>query len=166
MRRTFAAILILLCAGVRLEARDHSLLVRWPDLAPQVNGMKISTVLQDGSRVEGRAISVEPEALIVMVARSSSQAYGKGKSTLPRTSVSSIRVSHTGWKWKVIGPIAGFVGMGALGGAVGNRVDRGGFIFSDGAAVGALAGMVTGIVAGALIGRWADHHYVTITIAP
>jgi hypothetical protein len=75
-------------------------------------------------------------------------------------------VGHTGWKWKVIGPIVGFVGMGALGAAIGNTVDRGGVIVSDGAAVGALVGMVSGIVGGALIGRWVDHHYTTIKIAP
>src|SRR5262249_44059519 len=149
-------------AGVSLQARGKNIVVRWPDLATYVNGMKISTVLEDGSRIEGRAISVEPEALVVMVTKSSTRTYVQGRALLPRASLSVVRVSRTGWKWKVIGPIVGFFGIGGLGAAVGNTVDRTGFIISDGAAVGALVGMATGIVSGALIGRWADHHYTTI----
>jgi hypothetical protein len=126
--------------------------------------MKISTVLEDGSRVEGRAVSVEPEALVVMVTKSSNRAYVQGRTSLPRTALSVIRVGHTGWKWKVIGPMVGFFGVGGLGALVGNSIDPGGFIVSDGAAVGALVGMATGIASGALIGRWADHHYTTINI--
>jgi hypothetical protein len=65
-------------------ARDNPIVVRWSELAPHVNGMKISTVLQDGSRVEGRAVSVEPEALVVTITKSSNQAHAPGRALLPR----------------------------------------------------------------------------------
>src|SRR5689334_14601126 len=121
MLRVLAATLLWLCSSGPAAARDNPMVVRWSDLAPHVNGMKISTVLTDGSRIEGRAVSVESEALVVTVTKTSNRAaYAPGRALLPRTSLSTIRVGHTGWKWKVIGPIVGFVGMGAVGAAIGN----------------------------------------------
>ena len=166
MRTALVATFILLCSGASSEARDKKVPLRWDDLAPYVNGKKMSAVLADGTRVEGRAISVEPDGLAVMVARSSDKARFQGKSLLPRSSLSTIRTGHTGWKWKVIGPIAGFFGLGTLGAFLGDRADPDGFIISNGAAIGILAGVAIGVTAGVLIGRWADHHYTTIEIVP
>jgi hypothetical protein len=153
-----------LCVIVPANARDKDLFVQWPDLKAYVNGMKISTTLADGAHIEARAIAVEPDGLSVIVRKSSGRAYTSGSSLLPRTSLSTIRVQRTGWKWKVICPVMGFFGMGVLGGVVGGRVDRGGFIISNGAAAGIFAGMATGITCGLLVGRQADHHYTTIKI--
>ena len=166
MRRIVTLTLLWIGSGLLGEARDNNLAVRWADLPEHINGLKISTLLEDGSRIDARAISVEPEALLVTVSRSSNPIYGKGTARLPRTSLSTLRVQHTGWKWKVICPIVGFVGLGALGVVAGGHFDRGGFIVSNGEAVGALVGMAAGVTGGVLIGRWADRHYVTIQIIP
>jgi ABC-type dipeptide/oligopeptide/nickel transport system permease component len=67
----------------------------------------------------------------------------------------------------VIGPVAGFFGLGALGAFLGARADPNHFIImSNGTAIGILAGVAIGVTAGVLIGRWADHHYTTIEIVP
>ena len=166
MRKRLLASVVCLCWALSVKAGDKTLLVKWPDLAPHVNGMNIRTVLADGTRVEGRAISVEPAGLSVIVAKSSGRAQLAGNSLLPRNAVASVRVRRTGWKWKVICPLVGFVAMGTLGGVVGGRVDRGALILSNGAAAGILAGMATGAGGGVLVGRWADHHDTTIKIAP
>lgn len=164
MLRAFVGAVVLLSAGVPAFAGDPVVRVPWGELAPRVNGMQFSTVLGNSARIEGRAISVEPEALLAIVKKSSDRARYQGQCSLPRAEISSVRVRHTGWKWKVISPIVGFVALGALGGFVGRSVDRPSWIISNGAAYGILAGMATGVTSGVLIGRWADRHYTTIQI--
>lgn len=160
MRSTIALILLLLNPGSRLQAGNKDAAVAWTELASQVHGRKFATVLDDGTKVEGRVISVEPDALAVKVRKSSGNVYPKGRGLLPRAKLSSIDVQQTGKKWKIIDPIVGCAGVGVLGGVVG--VARGGPL---GAGAGLLGGMVVGGVLGEFVGIHEDRHMVTIRIA-
>jgi hypothetical protein len=161
MRRALSAGLLCLWLSGTVEARDRKIVVAWSELAAQVNGKRFSTVLKDGSCVEGRAISVEPESLAVKISKSSSAVHVRGKGSLPRASLSSIQVRRSGWKWKAILPFVGAAGIGAVGGMVGAM--RGSL---EGAAVGIVSGMGVGAAVGVLGGWSADHYYVTVDIAP
>lgn len=160
MRIATAVVLLSLCPGSRLSAGEKGAAVGWTELATYVNGMKFATVLEDGTKVEGRAISVVPEGLAVNVSKSSGKLYGKGRAMLPRVMLSSIDVLKSGKKFKIIDPIVGCAGVGVLGGVVG--VARGGPL---GAGAGLLGGMVVGGVIGELVGIHEDHYKVTIRIA-
>jgi len=163
--RTFAASLLLTAfLGVEAQAADRQMALNWADLAPVIMSRTISTTLNDGATLKGRVMSVRPEGLLVEVQKTSDPTRFTGTATIPRNFLSTVRVSRPGWKWRVIGPIAGLLGGAALGGALGNKVDSAGFIISDGAAEGIVIGGIGGAGLGYLAGHFADRHTVVIQI--
>jgi hypothetical protein len=164
-RRLAAGLLIILCLGAEARAADRQLRVNWTELAPNVTGRRILTVLTDGVMLEGKVAALKPEALVLEVKKTSDPIRFRGTADVPRELVSTLRVSRPGWKWRVIGPLTGFIGGGLAGGAIGGRVNPGGgFIISDGAATGITYGALGGAGLGYFAGHFADRHTTIIQI--
>jgi hypothetical protein len=164
MKAAPVAVLTLLLSSAPSPAADNIVRVRWGELSAHVVGRKISTVLTDGASVEGRVTAVQPEALALRVTKTSDPRRFSKDAQLPRSSLTVVQVRRDGWKWKVIAPIVGVIGLAVAGGAIGGHIDSDGFIISNGAAIGVVVGAAVGATAGYFIGRAADHHTRTVEI--
>jgi hypothetical protein len=158
------SLLVTAFAGVEAQAADRQRALNWADLAPVIMSRTISTTLNDGATLKGRVMSVRPEGLLVEVQKTSDPTRFTGTATIPRNLLSTVRVSQSGWKWRVIGSVTGLLGGAALGGALGNKADSAGFIISDGAAKGIAIGGIGGAGLGYLVGHFADRRTVLIQI--
>lgn len=156
--------LLILGFGSVAQGADRTIRANWAQLGAQVIGRKISTVLTDSTLVEGKVVSVEPGALVMTVSKTSAPARFAKTASVPRALVSTLRVSRPGWKWRVIGPVAGFLSGAVAGGLIGDKINPEGFIISDGAATGATVGGIVGAVAGYIIGHFADRHTTVIFV--
>ena len=90
--------------------------ISWEELSALVIDRKISTTLPDGTRLEGEALAVRPEALVLDVHKTSNKRlHPKGQTELPRTAVSEVRVI------RLRGPVMRIIGgiLGGIGGAFG-----------------------------------------------
>ncbi len=85
--------------------------IAWKGLAAVV-GHRVKIVMPDGARVEGKALSVEVDALAVDIGTTSNPSiYPKGKFLVPRATLKTVDVSHPTKKWRVLCTSVG----GALG---------------------------------------------------
>ena len=67
--------------------------ISWEELSALVIDRKISTTLPDGTRLEGEALAVRPEALVLDVQKTSNKKlHPKGQTAVPRPAVSEVRV--------------------------------------------------------------------------
>ena len=99
---------LLLCAVVAKAAED--LQVRWSELGPLITGEEISLVLPAGVRVQGMVVAVTPEALDLLIKKTSDRrAYPKMQTAIPRSSISAIELRKMRRQMgRVIGTIGGF----------------------------------------------------------
>lgn len=91
--------------------------ITWEELPALVIDRKISTTLPDGTRLEGEALAVRPEALVLDVYKTSNkQLHPKGQTEVPRAAVGEVRVI------RVRGPVMRIVLgiLGGIGGAYGS----------------------------------------------
>jgi len=93
----------------------HQTQITWNELGILVVGQQISTVLPDGTRLQGEALAVRPESLLLDVHKSSKKKlHGVGQSEIPRTAIGEIRVIRPqGAAMRVLGGV-----LGAAGGAL------------------------------------------------
>jgi hypothetical protein len=165
--RTFiASFLLALAASSGAEAGQKSLALKWSEAPARITGKHVRAVLTDGVRLEGRAISVGAESLMIDVRKSSDPARLHHRASVRRTQLAVLEIRKSGWVWKVAAPVLGCLSFGLAGAAIGNKIDPHGFIISDGAAAGAAVGMATGIGVGLIVGTFADRHYVLVEIVP
>jgi hypothetical protein len=162
--RVAAALSIAFGLVPALRAGERNVRLPWAELGPAVSGRKISTILSDGTSLSGKVIAIKPEAMVVHMGKTSDPGRFHGDAEVPRALVSALRVSKPGWKWRVILPLTCAVGFAAAGGAIGGRVDPGGFIISDGAANGIAVGLVTGAATGYVAGHFADKHTLIVEV--
>jgi hypothetical protein len=137
--------------------------LQWGDLAGMITGQKVSTVLPDATRLEGKVLAVEPQALVLNLTKTSDRrAYPKGQASIPRASVSVLRLSKPGGHvWQIVGGILGsFAGL-FVGGLVGAWA---------GGDEGMLAGLGVGAVAGGVGGWWggriSDRRVMVLEVVP
>jgi len=164
LRSTIAGLSILLTMNVEVRADDGLVRVDWMQLGPHVTGRKVATVLADGTTVKGRVMAVKPDALAIRIGQTSAPTKFRDTAEVPRTQLTSFRVSRPGWKWRVIIPIAGFAAGALMGGLIGDRVDPHGFLISDGAATGVAFGAIGGGALGYVVGHFADRHTTVVEI--
>lgn len=150
-----------LCAAEKKPPDERKFRLQWGDLAPLVAGNKISTVLTTGDRVEGKAVTVKPHALLLVITKSSDRsAYPKGEGMLPRTLLTELRVTKTtGYTWKIVGTVIG-AGIGI---AIGAPV----LAIAGSEAAGIGAALLAGCPGLGFLAGWATDRKVTvITIVP
>lgn len=165
MRTLIISAILVLLAPAGIEAGQKTLALRWSELPAQIAGKQIKVVLTDGVRLEGRAISVGADSVAIDVTKSSDPARLRNTASVRRPELAILEVRKSGWRWKVVAPVLGFLSFGAAGAAIGKQIDPG-FIISDGAVTGAAVGALTGIGTGLVVGWLADRHYMKIEIAP
>ncbi len=128
---------------------------------------KAMLALRSGAIVEGQIQGMHSDELVLQVSKSSEKkAYPKGRLSLPRDSVLTIRLTRNkSAKGRVIGTIAGIVGGSAIAGAVAlSQPDDGSA--GDAARVGVLGLWVGTGVAGYYLGRSMDRETTLIRVLP
>jgi hypothetical protein len=161
IRRLAAAALLLNIAAMAAVREIES---SWANLNLLIVSKRIALVLPSGASVEGTVGELQPEGLVMMVAKTSdAQANPKGKATIPRASVSTIQLLEMRPTYRIIGTVLGVaVGLAV---AVGIAVTNGFFAqTTKGQAVGETAAIVGFPVLGFLLGRSLDRKVTRITV--
>ena len=127
-----------------------------------VIGHTVSITMPGGAVVTGKAASVESDALVLSVAKTTDRnAYPKGLLRVPRATLHTLEMLKTGWVYRAVltplGTIVGLVcGIGAGYGSQGSGKQAA-------AVVGPWA---AGIAGGYLLGNSADRHWTSVEIHP
>jgi len=150
-------------------AASDQIQVSWSELPGLIVGKEISLVLPDTTHVQGMALAVHADALILDVEKTSdSRSHPKGQASIPRSSVSVIERKERNAKiGAMVGSLVGGLGGAALGGRAawssGSRCGPG--TCGTAVVVGVLAGGGGGGVLGYFAGRHFDHNVTLIRVA-
>ncbi len=166
MRKTHS-IGIILMLGLPLAclaARNQNMELAWSDLESRIHGKTVALLLPDGTRIQGTVQSVESEALVMDVHKSSSRAlHPKGRTSIPRRSAGTLELHERRTKWQVLGPAVGAVpGIALCAGVVKYANNEGGM----NGALSAICAVPLGLGAGLgyLGGRAADKQVTYIKV--
>jgi hypothetical protein len=143
--------------------------LKWSELGSLISGHTVELTLPGGAKVKGDVAAVREDALAIDVRKTSdAKAYPRGGTTIPRASVTTLRLERSRGRWgRILGSVGGVVAGAALGGYVANAAtDPRDFQNIGTVAVGALAGGVAGSLAGYQLGRIADRKVIVIRIVP
>jgi hypothetical protein len=103
---SFTLVVALLLTASQIPAgagERKNLRLPWSELSPAVADRKIAMVLSSGTAVEGRVLGVEPDALRLHVTwTTDSKVVRKGKTSIPRSSVSVIRMGRYSKRWRLL----------------------------------------------------------------
>ena len=90
--------------------------MRWGELGPFIARGRLTTVLPDGTVLQGRTLSVDLDALVINVSKSSDKrAYPKGRTSIPRGQVETLSIRRTEGKLgRILLTPAGFFGGAGL----------------------------------------------------
>jgi hypothetical protein len=135
-----------------------------PETGRSLGRGKAMLVLPNGAVVEGQILEVRNDELVLKVSKSSDQkAYPKGRLSIPRSAVSTIRLTQTkGSAGRIIGTLAGIFGGAGIGTVIAlNNEEPGG-----GARAGVAALWVGTTLAGYYLGRSFDRKTIIIEVLP
>ncbi len=110
---TLGNVLFLLVA-FPCSAWPKELRLTWSELAPFILRQDVALVLPNGAFIEGNAVAVRSDALVIHVRRTTNaKAYPKGQNDIPRGSVAFLRVTEIrGTAGRLLGGMAGaFLGL-------------------------------------------------------
>jgi hypothetical protein len=128
-----------------------------------VRGRNIAITLPSGIHLKGRVTSVEADALMLDVGKTSNmRAYPKGRAVVPRPEVSQFTLARKeGHTWSAVGAsIGGSIGAGVAAGLVQVVQDDERRVVGAALAVGIPAAI------GFALGWGADHEYVNVIVVP
>jgi hypothetical protein len=161
-KRSLAVLSVLLVSGASVFAGStDQRQITWNDLS-MILQKKLQIVMPDGTRIEGKALAVETDALALQVTKTTNaNAYPSGTLLVPRATLKAFDIQRPSYYWRVIGVFVGSVG-GAVAG-VGIGATHFGRTTSGGPwAAGAAAAVVP--VAGYYLGKRADQRVTTYVI--
>ena len=147
----------------QVDASRRTFRLEWRDLDRMVHGRNIDITLPSGIRLKGRVTSVDVDALMLDVSKTSNKrAYPKGRAVVPRAEVTQFRLARKdGHTWSAVGAgIGGSIGTGVAIGAV--QVIEGDGLKAMAAAL--LVGLPSAIGYG--LGWGTDHESVNILVVP
>ena len=145
-------------------AESRPLELKWGELSPIIGGQQVQLVLPEGTAIQGEAIAVREEALVMDVkSTSNAKAYPKGSATIPRASVTLIQVERRRGSWgRKLGTVVGVLSGVVLGGYVVAETAH-----SVGAGTGVFLGIASaGTVGGYYVGKGLDRQVTLIKIVP
>ena len=145
-------------------ASPKPLELQWSELSSRIEGRTIELILPDGTFVGGEVTVVRAETLVLEIRRTSdSKTYPKGSLSIPKASVTLIKLIETHGQWgRKMGSGLGFLAGALVGGYIAEKTsDSGG---TAAAIFGAIAGSAT--VAGYYIGKSADARHTLIRVLP
>ena len=135
--------------------------IAWNDLSA-ILAKNVRIVMPDGTRIEGKAVALESDALAVQVTKTTNvNDYPKGRLLVPRATLQAFDIHRPTFYWRVIGVFVGAVG-GAVAG-VGISATHFGRT-SSGGPVAATAAAVVVPVAGYYLGKRADQRVTTYVL--
>ena len=163
MRRMIACVLLFTVGAFAAIKQVETV---WSGLGDLILSRKIAFVLPDGAAIEGKAVSVQPDALRLTITKTSDpQGHPKGVASIPRSSISTLQLMEMRVVGRVIGTTVGlFAGL-----ATGALIILSNGIFgktSTGQSVGAGVAIVGFPVAGFFAGRTLDRKLTLIKVAP
>jgi hypothetical protein len=142
--------------------------VKWEGLSV-VTGKTVSIAMPGGAVITGRATSVESDALVVDVKKTSDRtAYPKGVVRVPRATLHRFEMQTKGKVGRIVGTPLGLV-VGAVTGGFSAVVIGGGLLSNNNPdwAATAFAGITAaGTVGGYFIGNSVDKHWTAVEILP
>jgi hypothetical protein len=160
--------LALLLAVPLLAEAAAPMHIKWEGLTAVV-GKTVSIAMPGGAAITGKATSIESDALVVDVKKTSDRAaYPKGVVRVPRATLHRFEMQTKGKVGRIVGTPLGFV-VGAVAGGFAAVVIGGGLFSNDRPdwAVTAFAGTTAaGTVAGYLLGNSVDKHWTPVEILP
>jgi hypothetical protein len=168
------ALVAILGLSVNGPASEKQIEVRWSELGAFLEyggslgrGSAAMLVLPNGAIVQGQIVGVEKNELILKVSKSSDkQAYPKGRLSIPRSSVTTIRLTQTkGARGRTIGTLAGIFGGAAIGTVVA-FMQPDNTSPSGGARAGVAALLVGPAIGGYYVGRSFDRKTTLIKVLP
>ena len=142
--------------------------VKWEGLTVVV-GHTVSIAMPGSAVIIGKATSVESDALVVDVRKTSDRtAYPKGVVRVPRATLHRFEMQTKGKVGRIVGTPVGFVvgGGAGLGAWVGIQGGLWGNNNPTGAAAAWIGIAAAGTVGGYFIGNSADRHWTAIEILP
>ena len=159
-----AAAVVFCLLQTSAQAESKPLELKWNELAPLISGHVVQVTLPAGETVRGEVVAVRDDSLVVDVRGSSdSKAYPHGSGSVPRSSVTLIRVERTRGSWgRSIGTTLGVITGLSVGGYAAVATSD-----SAGKAIPVfllVAGAIS--VGGYYLGRTADRKVTIIRIAP
>jgi hypothetical protein len=164
--RRWSALLLVFClvAEVAPAAQSKPLELKWNELSSMIAGHRVELTLPEGATIQGEAVAVREDTLVIDVQKSSgAKAYPKGSATIPRASVNLIKLERArGSAGRTLGTIGGVLTGLVVGGYTAA-------VATDNAstAIPLFLGMATGIsIAGYYLGRSADRRVTLIRVVP
>ena len=145
-------------------AESRPLELKWGELSPIIGGQQVQLVLPEGTAIQGEAIAVREEALVMDVKRTSNaKAYPKGSATIPRASITLIQVERRRGSWgRKIGTVVGVLSGVMLGSYVTVKANP-----SVGPGIATFLGIASaGTVGGYYVGKELDRRVTLIKIVP
>jgi hypothetical protein len=140
------------CSGAE-RASGKQVELQWSELGSFIAARQIKAVLKDGTYVKGRALAVNPDALIL---------DKKGRTSIPRESLSTISFTETkGVAGRITLTLVGTLACGVAAGYVGIQAAGSGGLGAALAGVTAACG-----VGGYYAGRAIDRRTTLIKILP
>jgi hypothetical protein len=129
--------------------------VKWSELGAIISGRTVELILLEGPKLRGDVDAVREDALVLDVTKTSDvKAYPKGGATIPRASVTTLKLERPRGHWgRTVGSLGGLMAGAALGGLGDNLT-------------AAFYGAVAGSIAGYYIGKAADKKGTVIRIVP
>lgn len=164
VKQFMIVVVALFCLSQTVVSADQSneMSVPWSELGPLITGKKVSLVLPGAVHVQGEVIAVRADSLVLNVSKTADkQAYPKGRTEIPRSSVSVVeRKRMPRNAGRIIGTVVGFVGGGIAG-----------FFLADRYAVGRKAHVSYGTLAGTTalgyyLGHITDREVIYIKVIP
>jgi hypothetical protein len=124
----------------------------------------VKLVLPGGAEIQGEAIAVREDTLLLNVKKTSDRkSYPRGQNTIPRASVTTLQLETIrGSGGRTIGVIVGALGGLILGGDLVAHTAH-----SEAAAISSFLGISTGsAIAGYYAGKTSDRRVTTVKILP
>ena len=69
---------------------EQSTSVAWNELAPLVVGHTVSISFSGGTEIQGTALAVQDEGLVIDITKTGNRSYTEGRNTIPRSAISVI----------------------------------------------------------------------------
>jgi hypothetical protein len=146
-------------------AKERHVSLKWNELDAAVGGKRVAVAFPDGEIVEGKVLSLGSDSLVLdAIKTTNKQKYPKGRISIPRPSVSVLRLSEIRGHWRILGT--------AIGAGTGTLFGIALYTYANNEAAaeqGALAATVLiggGAGLGYLGSRSADRHVLVITVVP
>jgi hypothetical protein len=88
--------------------------VKWSELGAMISGRVVELTLPGGLKLKGDVVTVREDALVLDVRKTSdAKAYPKGGATIPRASVTTLKLERPRGHWgRTVGSLGGLMAGG------------------------------------------------------